>query len=306
MMTQGIEERAKAVRHFNRFYTRQVGLLQEHLLDSEFSLTEARILYELAHRQSAKASDLVELLGLNPGYLSRVISGFEKSGFLQKTRSTADARVLELQLTAKGLACFERLDMASQIEVRGMLEKLDPAQQQELLDAMQRVEALLRHEHPPCVLRAPIPGDMGWIIHRHGSLYFQEYGWNAEFEALVAEIVVKFVREFDPARERCWVADQAGNIVGSVFLVRHDQTTAKLRLLYVEPRARGLGIGRQLVEECLRFAREAGYKRMILWTNSILSSARHIYVKANFQKIAEEPHHSFGKDLVGETWTRDL
>ncbi len=301
-----LDDRTETVRRFNRFYTRQIGLLHEHLLDSQFSLTEARILYELAHRIGITASDLCRELGLNAGYVSRVIAGFEKKGLLVKTRSTTDARVAQLELTKKGREAFRPLNDASKREVGAMLKRLAEPAQLDLVDAMTQIHALLGEAEPTYVLRDPRPGDMGWIVHRQSVLYAHEYGWNAEFEALVAEIVAKFIREFDPKSERCWIAEKDGRPVGSVFVVREDDDTAKLRLLYVEASARGLGIGRRLVDECLRFARLAGYKRMVLWTNSVLADARRIYEKAGFELLEEAPHHSFGKDLVGQVWGRDL
>lgn len=301
-----LDERAETVRRFNRFYTRQIGVLHEHLLESEFSLTEVRILYELAHRKGITASDLCRELGLNAGYVSRVIAGFENKGLLFKTRSTTDARVAQLQLTEKGQAAFRPLNEASRREVGAMLERLAEPAQLQLVDAMAQIQALLGEAETSYVLRDPRPGDMGWIVHRQSVLYAHQYGWNAEFEALVAEIVAKFIREFDPTSERCWIAEKDGKAVGSVFVVREDAETAKLRLLYVEASARGLGIGHRLVDECLRFARLAGYKRMKLWTNSVLVEARRIYERAGFALIEEEPHHSFGKDLIGQIWARDL
>ncbi len=306
MSANQLEGHIQAVRHFNRFYTRQIGLLQEHHLDSEFSLTEVRILYELAHRTALSASDLSRELGLNAGYLSRVISAFEKKGLIAKTRSPDDARVTELALTDKGRASFAPLNDASRREIMAMLERLPDPGQQQLLDAMGQIQGLLGEPSQSYLLRGPQPGDMGWIIHRQAVLYAQEYGWNTEYEALVAEIVAKFIREFNPVSERCWIAEKDGKVVGSVFIVRQDQTTAKLRLLYVDPAARGLGIGSRLVDECLRFAHLAGYTKMTLWTNSVLTGARRIYDKAGFQLIEEEPHHSFGKNLIGQVFARDL
>lgn len=306
MTADQLDERAEAVRRFNRFYTRQIGVLHEHLLDSEFSLTEVRILYELAHRPGLTASDLCRELGLNAGYVSRVIAGFEKQGLLAKTRSAADARVAQLELTELGRSTFQPLSDASRREVGAMLERLTEPAQHQLIDAMTQIEALLGEREPSYVLRDPRSGEMGWIVHRQSVLYEQEYGWNAEYEALVAEIVAKFIREFDPKWERCWIAEKDGKVVGSVFIVRQDESTAKLRLLYVEPSARGLGIGRRLVDECLRFAKSVGYKRIVLWTNSVLTDARKIYEKAGFKLMEEAPHHSFGKDLMGQVWGRDL
>ncbi|WP_206956672.1 bifunctional helix-turn-helix transcriptional regulator/GNAT family N-acetyltransferase [Trinickia acidisoli] len=303
---QPLDDHAETVRRFNRFYTRQIGVLHEHLLDSDFSLTEARILYELAHRDGLTSSDLCRELGLNAGYVSRVIAGFERKGLLVKTRSASDARVAQLRLTDEGRATFQPLNEASRREVGAMLERLAAPAQHQLVDAMTQIEALLGETERSYILRDPQPGDMGWIVHRQAMLYAQEYGWNAQFEALVAEIVAKFIREFDPTSERCWIAEKDGKAVGSVFVVRQDEETAKLRLLYVDASARGLGIGHRLVDECLRFARLAGYKKMMLWTNSVLVDARRIYEKAAFRLIEEAPHHSFGKDLIGQIWARDL
>jgi DNA-binding MarR family transcriptional regulator/GNAT superfamily N-acetyltransferase len=306
MSSRDLSTRAEGVRRFNRFYTRHIGVLHEHLLDSEFSLTEARLLYELAHRQGLTSSNLCRELGLNAGYLSRVLSGFEKRGLVDRVRSSADARVVELQLTAKGRAAFGPLNDASRSEVMAVLGGLSDPEQQQLVEAMGQIEDLLGDRGPDYLLRDPQPGDMGWIVHRQAVLYAQEYGWNNEYEALVAEIVAKYVREFDPKGERCWIAERHGKVVGSVFVVRQDEATAKLRLLYVDPVARGFGIGTRLVDECLRFARRTGYRRMELWTNSVLADARRIYERAGFHLVQEEGHRSFGKDLVGQVWALDL
>ena len=310
MSTESLSERTEIVRRFNRFYTRQIGVLHEHLLDSAFSLTEVRILYELAYREQLTSADLCRELGLNAGYLSRVIAGFEKQGLIAKTRSPTDARAAQLQLTEQGQRTLAPLVDASRREVAAMLERLPPTAQQELVAAMGQIQGLLGEPSPSSslsyILRNPQPGDMGWIIHRQAVLYAQEYGWNNEYEALVAEILAKFVREFDPARERCWIAEKDGKVIGSVFIVRQDDTTAKLRLLYVDPCARGLGIGSRLVDECLRFSRQVGYTNMVLWTNSILTDARRIYDRAGFELVEEEAHHSFGKDLVGQVLAREL
>lgn len=306
MQADQLGERTEIVRRFNRFYTHQIGVLHEHLLDSAFSLTEVRILYELARREQLTSADLCRELGLNAGYLSRVIAGFEKQGLIAKTRSPTDARAAQLQLTEQGQRTLAPLVDASRREVAAMLERLAPTAQQELVAAMEQIQGLLGETSPSYILRNPQPGDMGWIIHRQALLYAQEYGWNNEYEALVADILAKFVREFDPARERCWIAEKDGKVIGSVFIVHQDDTTAKLRLLYVDPCARGLGIGSRLVDECLRFSRQVGYTKMVLWTNSILTGARRIYDKAGFQLVEEEAHHSFGKDLVGQVLARDL
>lgn len=307
MSDQALYGRAEAVRKFNRFYTRHIGVLHEHLLASEFSLTEVRILYELAHRPAISTSDLCRELNLDAGYVSRVVSGFEKQGLIAKTRSAADARVAELALTEAGRAAFAPLDRASRNEVITVLEQLPEPAQQQLVGAMNDIQNLLSDTTPAgYLLRDPLPGDMGLVVANQAMVYAREYGWNAEYEALVAEIVARFIREFDRSRERCWIAEKDGRMVGSVFVVRQDDTTAKLRLLYVDASARGLGIGRRLVDECLRFAKQAGYARIMLWTNSVLADARRIYEKAGFQLIEEEAHHSFGQDLVGQVWARDL
>ena len=301
--------RIAAVRRFNRFYTRRIGVLQEGLLKSPFSLTEARVLYELAHREDATASVLARDLGLDAGYLSRLLKGFEERGLIKRAASPLDARQSLLTLTALGRAAFAPLDHRSQDEIGAMLRTLPAPAQKRLVEDMAEIETLLGERPAPSVpyiLRPHRPGDLGWIVHRHGALYAGEYGWDDSFEALVAEIAAKFLRDFDARRERCWIAEREGEILGSVMVVRQSDEVAKLRLLLVEPAARGLGIGRRLVEECLSFARHAGYSRMTLWTNDVLHAARHIYEQAGFELTAREPHHAFGKDLVSETWERDL
>lgn len=303
------DQRVDAVRSFNRFYTKQIGVLHEGLLGSPFSLTEVRVLYDLAHREQPTAADLVKELGVDAGYLSRILRSFERRGLVAKTRSTADGRQSLLSLTARGRKAFAPLNARSQAEVAAMLRPLTAIEQLRLVEAVRTIEALLGTRAEPKVpylLRPPQPGDMGWIIHRHGVLYAQEYGWDETFEALVAEIAATFIQHFDPKRERCWVAEREGEIVGSVFLVQRSKTVAQLRLMYVEPKARGLGIGSRLVSECARFARQVGYRKIVLWTNSVLAAARHIYKKAGFRLVREAPHHSFGRDLVGETWELKL
>jgi DNA-binding MarR family transcriptional regulator/GNAT superfamily N-acetyltransferase len=300
--------RVEAVRRFTRFYTRQIGVLHEGLLNSPFSLAEARVLYELAHRDMPTAAELGTELGLDAGYLSRILRGFVKNGLLAKTPSEQDGRQRFLALTAKGRKAFAPLDRRSRDEVGAMVADLAPAEQARLIEAMRTVETLLgRKTAPPAyVLRPHRPGDIGWVIHRHAALYAQEYGWDESFEALVAEIGAKFIRDFDIRRERCWIAERDGDIVGSVFLVKQSDTVAKLRLLIVEPAARGLGIGHRLVDECIRFARQAGYRQLTLWTNDILVAARRIYEAAGFRLVLEEKHRSFGHDLVGQNWELDL
>lgn len=305
-MTATIAERADSVRRFNRFYTRQIGALQVHLLQAEFSLTEARILYELGANAGLKSSDLCQILGLDAGYVSRVIGGFEKKGLIGRTRSASDARASQIQLTDSGRTVLTSLEQSAREEVVVMLQGLPEPQQEQLTQAMMRIQALLGDRDPSYLLRDPVPGDMGIVVQQQAQLYSREYGWNSEFEALVAEIVAKYLREFDQSCERCWIAEKDGKVIGSVFVVRHDKTTAKLRMLYVDASARGMGIGNRLLEESLRFAQGAGYQRMMLWTTSVLSEARKLYQKAGFQLVEEEQVHSFGKDLISQTWARDL
>lgn len=304
-----LSQRIDAVRRFNRFYTQQIGVLQEGLLKSSFPLTEARVLYELAQQEETTATALGSELELDAGYLSRMVSSFEKQGLLQKQPSPTDGRQNLLSLTAAGQAVFANLNRQSQQEIGAMLDGLSVSDQQRLVVAMQTIEGILDEStaaRAPYLLRSHQPGDMGWVVHRHAVLYTQEYGWDERFEALVAEIVAKFIHNFDPRWERCWLAEMHGDVVGSVFLVKQSDEVAKLRLLLVEPKARGLGIGARLVDECIGFARRMGYQKITLWTNSILTAARAIYVKAGFQLVLSEPHHSFGHDLVGETWELTL
>jgi DNA-binding MarR family transcriptional regulator/N-acetylglutamate synthase-like GNAT family acetyltransferase len=299
-------EQVAQVRRFNRFYTRQIGLLNEGLLDSQFTLSEVRILYELAYHDGLRATDLTRALDLDTGYLSRILKKFETRGLISRTPCERDARQTILALTDDGRRAFEPLDRASQQQVSAMLARLSREERARLTAAMSTVQALLRDPGPAYALRSLQSGDVGWIIHRQGVLYSEEYGWDPTFEALVAEIAGRFVQSFDPSRERCWIAERKGEIVGSVFLVRDSDEIAKLRLLYVEPAARGLGIGRRLVEECIGFARSKGYRTVTLWTNDVLVSARRIYEAAGFKLVKQEPHHSFGKDLVGQYWQLDL
>jgi len=247
-------------------------------------------------------------LGLDAGYLSRILKKFGSRNLLQKSRSEDDRRQVFLSLTDAGRAAFEPLNQASAVQIGAMLSKLSSAEQERLVQAMRVVERLIggSPSQVPCILRPHRVGDIGWIAHRQGLLYAQEYGWDETFEALVAEIAASFVRNFDPERERCWIAERDGEIFGSVFLVRHSEEVAKLRLLYVEPSARGLGLGRRLVDECIAFARAKGYRTLTLWTNDVLVAARGIYQATGFRLVKEEAHHSFGKDLVGQTWDLDL
>lgn len=293
-----------AVRDFNRFYTRQLGLLDQGLLGSAFTLTEARVLYELAHRDRPTATEIARELSLDPGYLSRLLKKLERQGHLDRDRDAEDARQRPLRLTKTGQRVFERLDRASGEQISAMMAVLTPGQVGELVGSMRTVRRLLQPdtEVSEYSLRPLRIGDIGWIIHRQGILYAEEYGWDVTYEGLVAEILGSFVKQFDAAAENAWVAERSGEIVGSVFLVRESASIAKLRLLYVEPSARGLGIGRNLVEACVTFAREKGYQTLRLWTNDVLVSARRIYQAAGFRLVKEERHHSFGKDLVGQTW----
>jgi len=293
------------VRRFNRFYTQQIGVLAEGLLSSPFSLTEARVIYELAHHEQTTATELGNELGLDAGYLSRILRGFKKQGLIDKQPSETDGRQTILRLTEQGQDAFATLNARSHNQIVAILDKLSTEDQNRLVDALRTIEGLLgaRPEHKvPYILRPHQPGDMGWVVHRHGVLYAEEYGWNEQFEALVASIVAEFIQHYDPRRERCWMAEMDREVVGSVFLVKKSDTVAKLRLLLVEPKARGLGIGSRLVDECVRFARQASYDRITLWTNSVLLAARHIYEQAGFRLIQAGPHHSFGHDLIEETW----
>lgn len=300
-----------AVRAFNRFYTRHIGVLGERHLESPFSLTEMRVFYELAHRDAPSAAELGRDLGLDAGYLSRILRRFESRGFVGRRPSPADARQSLLHLTRKGRAAFAPLEARARDEVEALLGRVPGADRHKVVDAMSTIERLLgapRQDavRAPYMLRTHQPGDMGWVIHRHGAIYARERGYNAEFEALVARICADFLDHFDPAGERCWIAERHGDIVGSVFLVRKSKTVAKLRLLLVEAEARGLGIGRRLVDECVRFARTAGYRRITLWTQNDLDAARRLYHEAGFRRVQQEAHHSFGQDLVAETWDLTL
>jgi len=298
-----------AVRAFTRFYTRKLGVLDQLLLQSPFSLSEARVLYELAHHGDVSAKEIGLLLGLDPGYLSRIVQNFDEKGLIIRTPLPTDRRQQQLSLTAKGRQAFAKLDRSSANAVAAMLTPLDAGGRDRLVGAMAAIEHLLEPAaapRPAIVLRSHRPGDIGWVISRHGAVYAAEYGWDISFEALVAEITAQFITAFDSRREHCWIAEVDGEPVGSIFLVKSTDETAKLRLLLVEKKARGLGVGRALTEQCIRFARETGYSRIVLWTQSILVAARDIYRRAGFRLVAEEPHHSFGVDLIGETWELEL
>ena len=304
-----MEARIAAVRGFNRFYTQRIGVLRRRMYGSPLSLAEVRVLYELAHRDAPTAGALADDLDLDRGYLSRILQGFERDGLVRRSRSAQDARQSHLALTPKGRKAFAPLDRASHDEVARLLSGLSDADARRLVAGMTTIERLLAGtppEAPTVALRAHRPGDIGWVIERHGTLYAEEYGWDETFEALVAGIAAKFIERFDPARERCWIAERDGERVGCVFVVGRSPTVAQLRLLLVEPAARGLGIGARLVDECLAFARTVGYRRMMLWTNGGLDAARAIYEARGFRLTKEEPHHSFGRDLVGQTFERAL
>ncbi|HEY2374884.1 MAG TPA: bifunctional helix-turn-helix transcriptional regulator/GNAT family N-acetyltransferase [Gemmatimonadaceae bacterium] len=308
-MTNQAARRVARVRRFNRFYTRQIGVLNRGFLESEFSLADVRVLYELRHRDQLTASVLGQELGLDAAYLSRILRELERKGLLVKSPSKSDRRRTHLRLSAKGRRVFDAIDVRQHVAVADMLQGLAATEQHDIVESMRRIERLLeqpRGVEPTYTLREPQPGDIGWIVHRHGALYHEEYGWDEQFEVLVAEIAADFAKQHDPRYERCWIAEHDGEIVGSIFCVKKSKTVAKLRLLYVEPSARGMGIGSGLVEECIRFAQSAGYRKMVLWTQSVLGAARRIYERAGFTLVDEEPHHSFGADLVAQTWERDL
>jgi DNA-binding MarR family transcriptional regulator/GNAT superfamily N-acetyltransferase len=300
------------VRHFNRFYTHLVGALDKGHLHSSFSLAETRVLYELAHGKAPTATELGRDLRLDPGYLSRMVRGFERRGLVERAPSPTDGRRSHLQLTTKGRSIFEDLNARATEAVADVLAPLAHGQRVQLLDSMRTIESLLggraTASQAPFVLRPHRPGDMGWVVHRQAVLYAQEYGWDETYEALISRIVADFIDRFDPRRERCWIAERDGEIVGSVFLIKHPERAgvAQLRLLYVERSTRGLGIGRRLVHECTQFARQTGYRAITLWTNSVLTSARKIYEAEGYRLVREEPHHHFGHDLVGQTWDLEV
>ena len=309
MAQQQFDDQISAVRAFNRFYTRKLGVLDQQLLKSPFSLSEARVLYELATCENLAAKEIGIELGLDPGYLSRIIQNFDENGLITREPLPADRRQYRLSLTAKGRQAFEKLNRTSHDEIGAMLATLPRGDGERLVKAMAVIERLLGRSHAspaPAILRDPRPGDMGWVVQSHGALYASEYGFDAAFEGLVAEIASKFLGSFDASRERCWIADLDGAQVGSVFLVRHSDDVAKLRLLLVDPAGRGQGLGRRLVAECISFAQACGYRRITLWTQSILVAARRIYQDAGFVLVTTEPHRSFGQSLIGETWEREL
>ncbi len=309
MPGRALQDRIAALRRFNRFYTRKLGVLEEHFLHSPFSLAEARVLYELAQSDRATAKEIGGVLGLDAGYLSRILDRFARARLISRVASPADGRQSLLALTQKGKAAFAPLDRRSRDEIEVMLRALVERDQKRLVQAAATIEALFagkRESAPAISLRQAKAGDFGWIVSRHGALYAEEYGWNESFEALVAEIVAAFIQEHDAKRERCWIAELDGERAGSVMLVHESDKVAKLRILFVEPEARGHGVGGRLVGECIRFARAAGYRKITLWTQSILTAARAIYLRAGFKKVREAAHASFGKKLVGEYWKLKL
>jgi DNA-binding MarR family transcriptional regulator/GNAT superfamily N-acetyltransferase len=304
-----LARRVTAVREFNRFYTSRIGVLDEGYLSSRFSLTEVRVLYELAHRGSATASELGRDLGIDAGYLSRILRAFARRGLIARTPAKDDARKGILRLTARGKATVAPLEARARDQIAALLNDVPAAEQDRLVASMRTIEEGLRpgpRPGPKVTLRPHRPGDMGWVVERHGALYSDEYGWDQTFEALVADIVAKFITHLDRKRERCWIAEIDGERVGCVFCVKKSTYVAKLRLLLVEPRARGLGVGSRLVDECIRFSRAAGYRELTLWTNDILVAARRIYERAGFELVERERHRSFGKALVGQNWTLRL
>jgi DNA-binding MarR family transcriptional regulator/N-acetylglutamate synthase-like GNAT family acetyltransferase len=308
-MPSADQQRIAAVRGFSRFYTRQIGVLRKSYLDSSFSLGEARVLYEIGHSDGLTASDVARALDLDPGYLSRLLRNFEKQGLIERKTSAKDARQSHLALSNRGKRAFAPLEKRSQRQAGDMLGKLKPGEQAQLVAAMNSIKALLdgaAPERAKPILRAPKPGDFGWIVTRHAQLYRQEYGWTEPFEGLCAQIVADFVNTCDASKERCWIAELNGENAGSIILVKDSDAVARIRLLLVEPKARGFGLGAMLTDECIRFAREAGYKKVTLWTHSILTAARHIYKSAGFTLTRTEPHTSWGKPVVGEHWDLEL
>ena len=304
-----IQHDAAQLRAFNRFHTGRIGVLNERMLDSRLSLAQVRVLYELSARNGALASQLARELGLDPGYISRLLAGFRRKRWITTAATSDDKRRRPILLTKAGRAAFEPLDRRSQAEAEAMLAPLDSGRRQSLVDALRVVREMLGDNSlapGPIVLRSHRPGDIGLVAKRHGELYAEEYGWDERFEALVAGILARFVENFRPERERCWIAERDGRFLGCVFVVEKDQDTAQLRMLLVEPAARGMGLGKQLVAECIRFARAKRYRRMVLWTNSVLDAARHVYESFGFRLIEQGKHSAFGKDLVEQTWQLDL
>jgi DNA-binding MarR family transcriptional regulator/GNAT superfamily N-acetyltransferase len=305
----GFEQRVGAVRRFARFYTRRIGLLDEGLLDSPFSLSQARVLYELAQQREATATALASALDIDHGYLSRILRGFKERDLIVRRRDKSDGRQVVISLTTKGHKAFASLDHRSQRETGGLLKHLDESEQVRVVTAMDTIERLIGGDAAPerrVKLRSHQPGDMGWVVARHGALYAAEYGWSSHIEAITAEIVSGFLKTSDPARERCWIAEMDGEPVGSIFLVRDSDEVARIRLLIVDPKGRGLGIGRMLVEASIAFARNAGYRKITLWTHAVLTAARAIYQKQGFRLIEQWVHDDFGKPESSETWELTL
>src|SRR5215469_14054269 len=308
MSEPSVAKQVSAIRAFNRFYTRKIGVV-DGMASSPFSLAEARVLYELGHREKPTATDIRKELGLDAGYMSRILRDFERRKLVAREQSKTDERQRFLSLTAKGRIALRPLDERSTRDVAAMIDAVSPRERNQLVQAVDTVRRLLGDKTglpTPYLLRMHQPGDLGWIVYRQAILYTEEYGWDGTYEALAAEIVASFLKNYDPKWERAWVAEKDGERVGAVFVAKASDEIAKLRLLHVEPEARGLGMGRRLVEECVRFARQAGYQKMTLWTQSILHAARHLYKRAGFQVVREEQHHSFGKDLTAETWELNL
>lgn len=298
-----------AIRRFNRYYTRAIGALHEGLLGSNLTLTEGRVVFETATRQAPTATIVGQELGLDPGYMSRLVKSLEARGIVERAPHPSDARQSLLALTATGRALFDEINAASAREVGALIAGLSDGQRRDLVASMTTIETLLGGMSPPTsavVLRPHKPGDIGQVISRHGAIYAAEYGWDITFEALVARVAADFIDNFDARSDCCFIADRGGNVLGSAFVVRKDEVTAKLRLVYVEASERGFGLGRRLVEACMQFARDAGYQRMTLWTNDVLLPAKRLYQALGFEMTASEPHRSFGVDLVSETWERDL
>jgi DNA-binding MarR family transcriptional regulator/N-acetylglutamate synthase-like GNAT family acetyltransferase len=309
MSAQNLQEDTALFRRFNRFYTKQIGLLTQGLLKTHFPLIQARVLYEMAQQQQTTASALVEKLNIDPGYLSRILSNFEKEGLLRKHRSTSDSRQRILKLTNQGKKSFAELDERSRSVAEKILLGLADEDRHRLLHAMQTIESILYTQHSPStpyLLRPHRPGDIGWIIHRHGVVYAEEYGFDETFEALVAEILVQFIRKQDPKRECLWIAEQEGERIGSIMIVDAGDQVAQLRLLLVEPKSRGQSVGMRLIDECVNFSRRKRYRKIKLWTQSNLPQARHLYAKAGFGRVSQSAHKSFGQDLIAETWEMPL
>jgi DNA-binding MarR family transcriptional regulator/GNAT superfamily N-acetyltransferase len=307
-VTQDSAARVAAVRSFNRFYTGVIGVLADGLLHTPYSLTEARVLFELAQADQSEVPTLRRGLGLDPGYLSRILGRFEADGLVVRGRSARDARRQVVELTEAGRTAYATLDARSTDEISTLLGRLADGDQRRLLGAMGTIERLLGDAaaERAVVLRPPTAGELGWVVQRHGTLYAEEYGWNADFEAIVARVVADYAASHDPEHEAAWIAEVDGVPVGCVFCVRRDEETAQLRVLLVEPAARGMGVGGLLVDECVRFARDAGYRRIVLFTYDVLAAARRIYERAGFRLAGSRPEHSYGHDLVAQWWEREL